>query len=122
MSYNLLTPLNLYAAMGMTGNLTSKAIEIKNQDNVGIQLTWTGNPTGVFGVEISSTHIEDSQGNVLAAGKWIPLNLSPGIIASGVADDAYIDLNQMSAQYARITYTRTGGAGALSAIVVAKGI
>jgi hypothetical protein len=106
----------------MGTSITSDPVEIKNQDNIGIQLHWTGAPVGAFDIEISSNYREDMEGNVQNAGNWVTLPLSPAITASGSADDAYIDLNQMSAMYMRIVYTRTSGTGSLDAYVVAKGV
>lgn len=122
MAYNLLRPVTIFSAVAMTANRTSVIVEIKNQDNIGVQLHWTGAPTGDFSVEISSDHQQDAEGNVTVAGNWVTLPLSPAITATGGADDAYIDLNQMSAQYMRVTYNFTSGTGSLTGIAVAKGV
>lgn len=122
MAYNLLFPVHVFNAASMATSLTSPVVEIRNQDNVGIQLHWTGAPVGDFDFQISSDHAQDSQGNVTNAGNWVSLPLSPAISAAGSADDAYIDLNQMSAMYCRVVYTRTSGTGSLSGVIVAKGI
>lgn len=122
MSYNLLLPVHVVTAGNMASNITSKVVEIKQQDNIGIQLHWTGAPSGAFDVQISSNHSEDSFGNVINAGNWISLVLDPVIIAAGTPDDAYIDLNQMSAMYVRVIYNRSSGSGTLDGYVVAKGI
>lgn len=122
MAYNLLRPVHIITAQSMATTITSSAVEIENQDNIGIQLHWIGTPTGAFSIQISSNHLEDSQHNVITAGNWVTLTLSPAITASGSADDAYIDLNQISALYMRIVYTATSGAGTLDAYVVAKGV
>lgn len=122
MSYNPLGPVNVLTAGDMSSSITSKTTSIKNQDNVGIQLHWTGAPTGAFDVQISSNHDEDAQGNIIVAGFWVSLVLNPLILAIGAPDDAYIDLNQMSAQYVRIVYNRASGSGSLGITVVAKGV
>lgn len=122
MAYNLLRPVTLFSAQSMASSLTSTAVEVKNQDNVGFQLHWTGSPTGTFSVQVSSDHMQDIEGNITVPGNWITLPLSPGIVASGAPDDAYIDLNQLSAQYVRVVYTAASGTGSLTAIAVAKGV
>lgn len=122
MAFYILKPYYVFKAQSMGVTLTSEAVSIAHQDNVGIQLHWTGTPTGDFSVQISSTHEEDASGTVFVPGDWVTLPVSPAIVASGAADDAYIDLNQMSAQWVRVVYTRTSGTGALTAAVVAKGI
>lgn len=122
MAYNLLFPVHIFNTASMATSLTSPVVEIRNQDNVGIQLHWTGAPVGDFDFQVSSDHVQDSQGNVTNAGNWVSLPLSPAISAAGSADDAYVDLNQMSAMYCRVVYTRTSGTGSLSGVIVAKGI
>lgn len=122
MSYNLLQPVKIIDAQSMASGITSSAVEIKSQDNVGVQLHWTGTPTGAFDIQISSNHRQDAEGNIQVPGNWISLVLNPTITASGSADDAYVDLNQMSALYMRIVYARSSGTGTLDAYVVAKGV
>lgn len=122
MAYNLLVPVQVVTNGSLAADLTSDVIEIRNQDNVGIQLNWTGTPTGDFVVEISIDYQEDSLGNVLSAGNWIELPLSPAITAAGSADQAYIDLNQMSASYVRVRFIWASGTGTLNAFMTAKGI
>lgn len=122
MAYNLLKPVHLINAASMAISITSEAQEIQNQDNIGIQLNWTGTPTGPFAIQISADHLQDIEGNIQVAGHWITLPLSPAISASGSPDSAYIDLNQMSARYMRIVYTSVSGAGTLDAFVMAKGV
>lgn len=122
MAYNILTPVTVLSDASMGTDLTSAVVEVKYQDNVGIQLHWTGSPVGDFSVEVSSDYKEDTNGNVENAGHWIALPLSPAITAAGSADDAYIDINQTSAQYIRVMYARTSGTGVLTAIIVGKAV
>jgi len=122
MSYNLLLPVHVITAGDMSGSLTSQVVEVKNQDNVGFQLHWTGTPTGTFSFQVSSDYFQDINGNVVNAGHWITLPVTPAITASGSGDDAYVDLVQISAMYARVVYTSSSGAGTLDAIAVAKGV
>lgn len=123
MAYNLLKPVLILNSVSMGANITSGAVEVKNQDNIGVQLHWTtSDGVGTFSVQISSDHFEDTEGNIVVAGNWVTLPLSPAITAASANDDAYIDLNQMSAMYMRVIYTRTSGTGTVSAIVVAKGV
>lgn len=122
MAYNLLKPVVLYTAQSMAASFTSPPVEIRLQDNLGFQLKWSGSPVGSFSVQISSTYSEDINGNVMDLGAWVSLPLSPAIAATGAPDDAYIDLNQMSAMYVRIVYTRTSGTGSFSCVAVGKAI
>jgi hypothetical protein len=122
MSYNLLIPVQILTAQSMGATFTSPITEIKLQDNVGIQLNWTGAPVGTFDVQVSMDHKQDANGNVTVVGNWISLALSPAIIAAAVPDTAYIDLNQLSAPYIRVVYTRTSGTGVLNMFITAKGV
>lgn len=122
MSYNLLEPQQIITNGSMAGNLTSTIMEVKQQDNIGIQLNWTGTPVGTFTVLVSMDHVRDIYQNVLVAGNFISLPLSPAITASGSGDIAYIDLNQLSAAYVEVIYTRTSGTGTLNAFITAKGV
>lgn len=123
MAYNLLFPKQIITSGNMaSASITSSVVEIRNQDNVGIQLSWTGVPVGTFAVQISINHAEDAQGNVTVAGDWVSLPLSPTIAAAGSADSAIIDLNQMSAAYVRVVYTKGSGTGTLNAYITAKGV
>jgi hypothetical protein len=103
----------------MAGNLTSAVTNIEFLDNIGVQFNFTGTPTGTFQVQVSADYSQDQQGNVLNAGNWIGL-LSVLPTASGSADSAYVDLNQLSAPWIRAIYTRTSGTGTLNAYIVAK--
>jgi hypothetical protein len=122
MAYNLLPAVHVITSGDMSTNITSQVLEIKNQDNIGIQLHWTGSPVGTFDVQISSNHLVDIFGSVQVVGNWVSLPLNPAITATGSADDAYIDLNQMSAQYIKVVYTASSGTGTLDAYIVAKGV
>lgn len=122
MAFNLLYPVHVINAASMATSLTSAIVPVSGQDNIGFQLHWTGAPVGTFDFQISSNHMQDSQGAVIQAGNWISLPLDPAIVAAGAPDEAYVDLNQMSAQYVRLVYTRTSGTGTLDAYVVGKGV
>lgn len=122
MSYNLLNPVHIIIAGDMSGNLTSPAVEVKLQDNIGIQMNWTGAPVGTFSFQISMDHKEDIEGNIVTAGNWITLPVQPAIVATGTPDVAYVDLNQQSAMYMRVVYSYISGSGTLNVFVDAKGI
>jgi hypothetical protein len=122
MAYNLIFPKAIFTAASMTTSQTSAAYKINLQDNIGIQLDWTGAPVGTFSFEISSDHLQDLNGNITFAGHWITLPVTPAIIAAGTPDDAYVDLNQQSAQFFRVVYNATSGTGTLNGLFVAKAI
>ena len=132
MAYNLLFPVTIFNAVPMTTSQTSivqmsagntpSALKSVYQDNFGIQLDWTGAPVGTFSVQVSSNRKQDDNGNVLYAGTFVALPLVPAIAAAGTPDTAYIDLNQMSAQFIRVVYTAVSGTGTLTGVMVGKGV
>lgn len=122
MSYNILFPFHFLINGDMSGNVTSPAVEIREQDNIGFQFNWTGTAVGTFSIQVSVDHKQDGVGNIMAVGTWITLPISPSVTAAGSADSAYIDINQISAPYIRAVYTRTSGIGTLDGYAVGKGI
>lgn len=104
----------------MSTSVTSSATNISYLDNVGVQFNFTGAPVGTFQVQVSADYNQDTQGNVLNPGTWVPLTLSPSPAASAVAGSIYIDLNQLSAPWVRTAYTTTSGSGVLSGYITAK--
>lgn len=122
MSYNLLLPVHAVTNGSMASSIISTVVEIKNQDNIGVQIQWTGVPVGTFSVQVSMNFFEDINGNIVNPGTWISLPLSPAIAAAGSADSAYVDLNQLSAPYVRVVYTRTSGTGTLNVMINGKGV
>lgn len=122
MAQNPLLSFHLVSAASMVSTVTSKAQACQYQDNVGIQLIWTGTPTGTFDVQVSINHAQDFQGNITTAGTFTSLTLSPVPAAAGSAGSYYVDLNQLSAPYYRIVYTPSSGTGTLDIYVSGKGV
>lgn len=122
MAYNPIEPVKIITNGDMSSNITSKVVPIILQDNIAIQLVWTGTPTGAFNFQVSSNYEQDMFGNVLSAGDWVTLPLSPAITASGSADVALVDLNQLGAAYVRVQYAASSGTGVLNATLTAKGV
>lgn len=122
MAYNILFPFHFLVSGDMSGNITSSVLEIREQDNIGFQLSWTGAPVGAFSVQVSVNHRQDGVGNVTVPGTWVTIPNSPSVSASGSPDGAYIDINQISAPYIRIIYSRVSGSGVLDGHVIGKGV
>lgn len=101
-------------------SITSSVTNIQYLDNIGIQLNFTGVPVGTFAVQVSADYLQDDYGNVQNAGNWIPLTLSPSPAASGAAAQIYLDLNQLSAPWIRVVYTKTSGTGTLNGYITGK--
>jgi len=118
-------PFKVLSAGDMSqATLTSAVTATQLVDNIGYQINFTGAPVGIFAVQISQDYEPGRSPNSepVNAGNWISVPLSPAITAAGSPDSAYIDLNQMSAPYVRIVYTRTSGTGVLNIYVTAKAI
>jgi hypothetical protein len=106
---DFVNPFVLMAAGNMSGNLVSNSVETIQFDNLGFQFIWTGNPTGLFGVDISLDNTN-----------WSPLPLSPTLTASGSPGNNYLDLIQTTAKYVRCTYAATSGTGTLKILTDKK--
>lgn len=104
----------------MSGDVTSSVTNIEFIDNVGVQLNFTGTPTGTFKIQVSADYKQNSQGVVTNAGNWIDLSFSTTPSASGSASQIYIDMTQLSAPYIRVKYVRASGSGTLNGYIVGK--
>jgi hypothetical protein len=116
MSNKSMTPISIITNGDMSlASLTSPSIPIQWEDNVGIQVTWSGSPVGAFAVPISLDQIN-----------WVTIPTSafngtypvPGTTTS----PGFLDMNQLSASYIRLVYTKVSGTGTLNALLVAKGV
>lgn len=128
---NLLKFQNIVAGDASLTSVTSTITNIEHLDNIGLQFSWTGSPVGTFAVQVSVDHAQDTNGNVTVAGSWtaIPLSyLSSGsmttatTIPTSVGSPIYVDLNQLSAPWIRVVYTKGSGTGTLTGYITAKTI
>jgi hypothetical protein len=111
------------SAQSMAASFTSPVTSIINQDNLAIQLNFTGAPVGSFVVEVSSDYSNDQASNgspVINAGNWIALTLDGSPSAAGSADQIFIDLNQIPAPFIRVRYVRTSGTGSCDMFITTK--
>ena len=92
----------------LSADFTSTPVEILYVDRVGIELVWTGTPTGPFEVQVSNG------GTV-----WNTINNS--VAGAGSADNGFVDV-ETTAKFIRVFFDRTSGTGTLSAHLVAKSI
>lgn len=107
-------PVPIVTNGDMSGAITSKSVKIQGFDNIGFQLVYTGAPTGTFNFSISQDQIS-----------WVVLPdalFSPvgPIQAVGAPDDIFVELNQMTPAWVRMTYTFSSGTGTLNAQLTAK--
>lgn len=108
----------------MSANVTSPVTAIEFMDNIGIQINFSGSPVGNFQVQVSMDYNQDVNGNVIDAGNWIavpfPAPVSSINLPTSVGSPIYIDLNQLSAPWIRLTYTATSGSGTLNSFICGK--
>lgn len=104
--------------------VTSGVADIRIFDNVGMQINFTGTPTGTFAVQGSVDYLADAFNPAVVknAGNWTALTLSPSPVASGAASTILLDLNQLSFPYIRVVYTKTSGTGTLNVYVSGKSV
>jgi hypothetical protein len=96
--------------MSSTNTIYSQIIPISKMDNVGVQLDWTGTPTGTITVQVSNN------GNIFHALTFNPALAQPSGSAAGLC----INLNQLSFRYIIIQYVNASGSGTLTGSGQAK--
>ena len=121
---NILTRYQLITNGDMSqASITSPVVAIQYMDNIGIQLDFTGTPTGAFEIQGSADYQQDAEGNVQNPGFWIPIGpLSSPATVTGVDGQIFIDINQISAPWIRVVYNKTSGSGTLNAYITGKEI
>ena len=100
----------IVASGNMSSNVTSAATDCLSFSAVGIQVVWTGTPTGTFDVlaSIDGTHYSSLGLSSLPA--------PAGSGGSGLIPLAY----PFPYRYVELKFTRVSGAGSLNAYLVAK--
>jgi len=108
----------------MSANYTSPPTNTQYLDNVVYVLSWpaTGSPNGTFAVQVSEDYTVSSTGTVTSSGTWLPLTLSATVAATGGADQALIDLNQLPSSWVRLVYTQSSGSGTLTGYISGKSV
>lgn len=90
--------------MSGTNTIYSNVQTVPQQHNIGLEITWTGTPTGVIQVMVSES------GN-----NFYALTFSPSLAQpSGSAGGFVIDLNQLPFKYYMVQYANASGSGTLT--------
>lgn len=102
----------LSGAMSGTSVVYTNIVDISYTDNQGLELQWTGTPTGTIEVLCSES------------GKFFfPLTFTPPLTQpAGGASGYGIDLNQVPWRYIMVRYTNVSGSGSLTAWLGSKGL
>jgi hypothetical protein len=93
-----------------TNTVTSQSTFIGNLDNVGVQVIYTGSPTGNLSVNISNDGVN-----------FNALSFSPSISQpTGSALSFGINLSQLPWPYVQFSYTNSSGSGTLTVSIFGK--
>ena len=114
--------------MAGVGVLSSPISNILYKDNICYQVQWTGNPVGIFTVQVSVDYnpgLPQSYGGE-DNGMWVTVpavdNFGNPPAAAGGPGVVNINITQIGAPYIQILYTNTSGAGTLSGYVFGKAL
>lgn len=110
-------------AVSQTSQVISSVSTIAYVDNVGLQMTWAGNPQGTFDVQGSvdwNLGVPPSGGG-RNLGTWTSVTLSPAANVSG-SSSILINMSQLAFPYMRLVYTNSTGSGVISAYFSAKSL
>lgn len=105
-----------HSAMTGTTTIYSQVLKVQNLDNVGLEVVWTGTPTGIISVLVANADLPSP--STYSATNPIPsqnaLTFNPSLAQpSGSAGGYVINLNQLPFYLVQIKYTNTSGTGVL---------
>lgn len=93
--------------------LTSDPVQMKFEDNAGLQIKWTGTPTGTFSVQVNQDPLVFD---------WETITFSPTPDQpSGSSGGDFFDVFATAAQWIRLTYAGSG-AGTVYAKIALKSV
>lgn len=105
-SYSLITD----GVMTGTTTLTSPPTYIANLDNIGLQVGWTGTPTGTVSVLVSPDDVN-----------YDALTFDPALTQpSGSASRYWINISQLASFYIKVQYVNASGTGVLNVKICGK--
>lgn len=90
--------------MASTNVIYSNIVDVSKMDNLGLEITWTGTPTGTIEIMFSNSGIN-----------FYPLTFNPVLgQPAGSASGYGIDLSEYPFKYLMIKYTNASGSGTLT--------
>lgn len=89
----------------MTIAAVSEVTDVEQLDRILYDLVWTGVPQGNISVQVSNDKIN-----------WKNLPIGPALNILGVADTAFIDIENVCWKYSRLSWSFSGGTGTLNAV------
>ena len=102
----------LTGAMASTNVIYSNIQDVRNTDNQGLEISWTGTAVGTIEVQGSTS------GTNFYSLTFNPVLTQP----AGTAGGYLIDLNQFPWPYLMIKYTNASGSGSLTAWLCSKDV
>lgn len=98
------TPSGVVAgAMASTNVIYSQIIDVSVMDNIGLELTWSGTPVGVFEVQVSNS-----------GAHFYSLTFDPVLTQpAGSAGGYVVNIEQQAFKYIMLKYANTSGSGSL---------
>lgn len=94
----------VHGAMASTNTIYSNIVDLSKMDNVGLEVTWTGTPTGTFTVNGSNSGIN-----------FYALTFNPTLTQpAGSAGGYLIDLSGFPFKYIMLQYVNASGTGTLA--------
>jgi hypothetical protein len=109
---NALYPNKIATAGSLAADYFSPYFNVQYLDNIYITCKFTGTPTGTFAV----------QGSGDGGLSWQNIRLLTSPVASGVADQIGIEINQAPMPLLRVAYTRISGTGVIEIWTTGKAI
>lgn len=108
------------ANTSMASNVNGIPINCQQMSELSFDISWTGSPTGTFGVQVSNTYAQSGEGVVTNPGSWNNIVLSIVPAASGAPGSAFINVAEIAGLWLRLSYVSTSGTGVLNATAVGK--
>lgn len=101
---------HLPVSVSGTNTYYSQNIGVKNLDSIGLQMRWTGTPTGTFTVEHSPDAVY-----------WDTVPVSPSITQpAGSSGNWTVVISGEPYPYLRVKYVNASGSGTVDVVVHAK--
>lgn len=94
----------IIGTMASTNTIYTQILDVSRMDNMGLEVTWTGTPTGTFSVMVSNSGIN-----------FYALTFNPALAQPAGSGSGYaIDLNQVPFKYVMLQYVNASGSGSLT--------
>jgi hypothetical protein len=100
-----------------TATITSSGQYVANLDNIGLEITWTGTPTGTISVLGSISNAIPGIDAVI----YYALTFNPALSQPAGSGGGYlINLNQFPWHYLKVQYVNASGTGVLDVVLFGK--